>query len=120
MPATAAAAAAVSAATVSSVDTSKPPIDPTPSGILYDEERPKRPWGKYLLFGLIALVGVVALSYAGWLLLRTKSFEVPDLTGVDEAVARNEIAGNGWMIETERERSREQNQEGGETLHARF
>ena len=104
MPATAAAAAAVSAATVSSVDTSKPPIDPTPSGILYDEERPKRPWGKYLLFGLIALVGVVALSYAGWLLLRTKSFEVPDLTGVDEAVARNEIAGNGWMIETERER----------------
>ena len=105
MPATAAAAAAVSAATVSSVDTSRAPIDPTPSGILYDEERPKRPWGKYLLFGLIALVGVVALSYAGWLLLRTKSFEVPDLTGVEEAVARNEIAGNGWVIETERERS---------------
>ncbi|HSP28651.1 MAG TPA: PASTA domain-containing protein, partial [Ilumatobacteraceae bacterium] len=32
---------------------------------------------------------------------------VPDLTGVDEAVARNEIAGNGWVIETERERSDE-------------
>ena len=30
---------------------------------------------------------------------------MPDLVGVDEAVARNEIAGNGWVIETERERS---------------
>ncbi len=90
-------AAAVAAATA--------PIDPTPSGILYDEEQPGRPWGKYLLFGSIALVGIALLSYAGWLLLRTQSFEVPDLTGVEEAVARNEVAGNGWVIETERERS---------------
>jgi serine/threonine-protein kinase len=83
------------------------PIDPTPSGILYDDEEPKRPWGKYLILGLIALVGVGLLSYAGFLLLRTKSFEVPDLVGVDEAVARNEISGNGWVIQTERERSDE-------------
>lgn len=83
------------------------PIDPTPSGILYDEEKPKRSWGKYLVFGLIALIGIGLLSYAGWLLLRTKSYEVPDLTGVEEAVALNEIAGNGWVIETERERSDE-------------
>ena len=79
-------------------------VDPTPSGILYDDQA-KRPWGKYVLLGLIALIGVALLSYAGWLLLRTKSFEVPDLTGVDEAVALNEISGNGWVIETERERS---------------
>ncbi len=83
------------------------PIDPTPSGILYDEEQPKRSWGKYLVFGLIALIGIGLLSYAGWLLLRTKSYEVPDLTGVEEAVALNEIAGNGWVVETERERSDE-------------
>ena len=79
-------------------------VDPTPSGILYDDQA-KRPWGKYVLLGLIALIGVALLSYAGWLLLRTKSFEVPDLTGVDEPVALNEISGNGWVIETERERS---------------
>jgi serine/threonine-protein kinase len=112
MPAAVAAAAAVSAATVPSISvpsvsvpaTPAPPADPTPSGILYDEEA-RRPWGKYLVLGLIALIGVALLSYAGWLLLRTKSFEVPDLTGVDEAVALNEISGNGWVIETERERS---------------
>jgi beta-lactam-binding protein with PASTA domain len=83
------------------------PVDPTPSGILYDEEGSSRPWGRYVLFALVALVGVALLSYAGWLLLRTKSYEVPDLTGVDEAVALNEISGNGWEIETQRERSDE-------------
>jgi serine/threonine-protein kinase len=95
------------AATGGVESSSPPPVDPTPSGILYDEERSGRPWGKYLLLGLVVLIGVAVLSYAGWLLLRTKSFEVPDLTGVDEAVARNEIAGNGWVIEIERERSDE-------------
>jgi len=105
MPSVVAAAAATTAATTSTIDPSAP--DPTPSGILYDDEQPKRPWGKYLILGLIALVGLGLLSYAGFLLLRTKSFEVPDLVGVDEAVARNEIAGNGWVIETERERSDE-------------
>ncbi len=82
-------------------------VDPTPAGTLYDEERSSRPWGKYAVLTLIALIGIGLLSYAGWLLLRTKSFEVPDLTGVEESVALNEIAGNGWVIETERERSDE-------------
>ena len=100
MPAAALAAATASAGTA-------PPLDPTPSGILYDEEDSERSWGKYVLFGLIALVGVGLLSVAGWLLLRTKSYEVPDLVGVDEAVALDEISGNGWVIETERERSDE-------------
>jgi serine/threonine-protein kinase len=111
MPASIAAAAAASAAAATTTTTATTvagaPVDPTPSGILYDDERPRRPWGKYLLFGLIVLVGIGLLSSAGWLLLRTKSYEVPDLTGVAEAVARNEIAGNGWNIEIERERSDE-------------
>ena len=32
---------------------------------------------------------------------------MPDLIGVDEAVALNEVSGNGWVIETQRERSDE-------------
>jgi len=84
-----------------------PPPDATPPGILYDAERESRPWGKYLLIAFVALVGVALLGYAGWFLLRTESFEVPDLTGVDEAVARNEIAGNNWDVVAERERSDE-------------
>lgn len=103
MPSVVAAAAATAAATSSTID--PPALDSNSSGVLYDEEQPRRPWGKYLILGLVALIGVGLLSYAGFLLLRTKSYEVPDLVGVDEAVARNEIAGNGWVIETERERS---------------
>lgn len=89
------------------VELATAPVEPPASGVLYDEERPTRPWGKYAVISLVVLVGIGLLSYAGWLLLRTKSFEVPDLTGVEESVALNEIAGNGWVIETERERSDE-------------
>jgi len=106
MPAVAAASAG-SGADAPTVELAGVPVEPSPSGVLYDEERPKRPWGKYAVISLVVLVGIGLLSYAGWLLLRTKSFEVPDLTGVEESVALNEIAGNGWVIETERERSDE-------------
>ena len=50
---------------------------------------------------------MAALGAAAFLLLRTKSYEVPDLVGVDQAVALNEVSGNDWVIETNRERSDE-------------
>lgn len=102
MPAEMIAAAAV--ATVGSA-TAPDVIDPTPSGIIYDDEDNGKPWAKILLLALVILVGLGALSYAGWLLVRTKSYEVPDLVGIEETVALNEISGNDWIIETERERS---------------
>jgi len=101
------AAGAASGFEAPTVELATAPVEPPASGVLYDEERPKRPWGKYAAISLVVLVGIGLLSYAGWLLLRTKSYEVPDLTGVEESVALNEIAGNGWVIETERERSDE-------------
>jgi serine/threonine-protein kinase len=110
MPAVTAAAAGsavASGAEAPTVELAGVPVEPSPSGVLYDEERPRRPWGKYAVISLVVLVGIGLLSYAGWLLLRTKSFEVPDLTGVEESVALNEIAGNGWVVETQRERSDE-------------
>jgi serine/threonine-protein kinase len=94
-----------SGAEAPTIEQATAPVEP--SGVLYDEERPRRSWGKYAVISLVVLVGIGLLSYAGWLLLRTKSFEVPDLTGVEESVALNEIAGNGWVIETRRERSDE-------------
>lgn len=100
-------------APMSAVSAGAPPttqmaaVDPTSSGAIYDEERSSRPWGKYALFSLVVLVGLGLLGTAAFLLLRTKSYEVPDLTGVEESVARNEISGNGWDIQTERERSDE-------------
>lgn len=74
---------------------------------LYDEERRPRRIGKVLVLLILVLAGIGAATYAGYLLLRTKSYEVPDLVGVSEAVARNEVAGNGWEIITTHERSDE-------------
>jgi serine/threonine-protein kinase len=82
-------------------------IDPTSTGVLYDAERDARHWGRNIAIGVLILVGVVALGIAAFLLLRTKSYEVPDLVGVDQAIALNEVSGNGWVIETDRERSDE-------------
>jgi beta-lactam-binding protein with PASTA domain len=92
------------------VATAFPSGDETPGeddsgSILYDDERRPRRWGKVLFILLLVFIGIGAASYAGFLLLRTKSYEVPDLVGVPEAVARNEVAGNGWDIVTVHERS---------------
>ena len=54
---------------------------------------------------LIAAVGALAL--AGWALVRTKSYTVPDLVGIQEEVALNEISGNDWTVERNLERSDE-------------
>ncbi len=104
LPAAAAAAAAVA---TTPATTQMDVIDPTPSGVLYDDERDSRPWGKYIGIALVVVIGLVALGVAGFMLLRTKSYEVPDLVGIDQAVALNEVSGNDWVIETERERSDE-------------
>ena len=115
LPAAAAAAAAVATTPggpptdpgTGAATTQMDVVDGTPSGTLYDVERESKPWGKYIGIALLVLVGVAALGTAAFFLLRTKSYEVPDLVGIDEAVAINEVSGNGWVIETERERSDE-------------
>lgn len=102
-----ASAAAVAAAATAPPTTQMGVIDPTTPGTIYDDEQQRRPWGRYIAIGLLVVVGIVALGIAAFLLLRTKSYEVPDLVGVDEAVALNEVSGNDWVIETNRERSDE-------------
>ncbi len=74
----------------------------------YDDEQPTRRLGPIILIALVVLVGLGAVTYAGYLLFRTKSYEVPDLVGVEESVARNEVSGNGWEIIREHERSDDQ------------
>ncbi len=100
-----AASAAEAAAATTPPTTLMDAIDPTSPGTIYDDERNSRPWGRYVAIGLLVVAGIVALSVAGFLLLRTKSYEVPDLVGVDQALALNEVSGNDWVIETNRERS---------------
>lgn len=100
-------AAVAAAAATAPPTTQMDVIDPTTPGTIYDDERQRRPWGRYIAIGLLVVAGIVALGIAAFLLLRTKSYEVPDLVGVDEAVALNEVSGNDWVIETNRERSDE-------------
>jgi beta-lactam-binding protein with PASTA domain len=75
---------------------------------LYDDERPKRRVGAMVTLSLFVIAGLAAVAFAAFFLLRTKSYEVPELSGVDEAVALNEIAGNDWLVLTELERSDEE------------
>ena len=75
---------------------------------LYDDDRPKRRVGAIITLSLFLLVGLAAVAIAAFFLLRTKSYEVPELSGVDEAVALNEIADNNWLVVTEAERSDEE------------
>ena len=51
-----------------------------------------------VMLALFVVAGVAAIAFAAFYLLRTKSYEVPELAGVEEAVALNEIAGNGWVV----------------------
>ncbi|MGA9277591.1 PASTA domain-containing protein, partial [Ilumatobacter sp.] len=74
-------------------------------GELYDDAPSRRRKGPIIAMVLLLLVGLGALAYAGSLLLQTKSFTVPVLAGVSEAEALNQISGNGWELETVRERS---------------
>lgn len=74
---------------------------------LYDEEaeQRKRRKGPIVLLVVILLAGLAGLGYAYTLLTAPKSFEVPELAGVPEAQAMNQIAGNDWQITTVEERS---------------
>ena len=82
--------------------------DASAAATLYDDERPKRRVGAIVTLSLFVIAGLAAIAFAAFFLLRTKSYEVPELSGVDEAVALNEIAGNDWLVRTELERSDEE------------
>ena len=68
--------------------------------------RRRVPWK--LIVPVLVVLALAGLGVAAWRLFSTPSYEVPDLVGLDEAVALNEIAGNGWEVTTETERSDEE------------
>ena len=109
-----AATAAVATATVATAVSATPATEQMPvtavaaaqpASELYDDERPQRRTGAMIMLALFVLAGLAAVAFAAFYLLRTKSYEVPELAGVEEAVALNEISGNGWVVDIERERS---------------
>lgn len=72
----------------------------------HDPASPRRlqvPWR--LLLPLVVVVALVGLGVLAWQLFRTPAYAVPDLVGVEEPVARNQITGNGWEVSVQHERS---------------
>jgi eukaryotic-like serine/threonine-protein kinase len=70
--------------------------DPVPS-------RRRIPWRLILPF--LVVIALVGLGVLAWQLFRTPSYAVPDLVGVEEPVARNQITGYGWEVSVQHERS---------------
>ncbi len=71
-----------------------------------DPASPRRlhvPWR--LLIPLVVVAALVGLGVLAWQLFRTPVYAVPDLVGVEEPVARNQITGNGWEVSVQHERS---------------
>ena len=82
-------------------------VSEIPSTVVFDDERPRRRGLKFMIGALLLVLAIGALAVAGWALVRTKSYEVPDLVGVQEEIALNEISGNDWTIQREIDRSDE-------------
>jgi serine/threonine-protein kinase len=68
------------------------------------------PW--QVLLPLVVVVALTGLGILAWQLFRTPAYAVPDLVGVEEPVARNQITGNGWEVSVQRERSDVEPREG--------
>jgi serine/threonine-protein kinase len=83
------------------------PAGSIPGAVVFDDERPKGRKLKVTVAVVLLLVAIGALAIAGWALVRTKSYTVPDLVGIQEEVALNEISGNDWTVERDLERSDE-------------
>ena len=67
------------------------------------DRRPQVPWR--FLIPLVVVAALVGLGLLAWQLFRTPVYAVPDLVGVEEPVARNQITGNGWEVSVQHERS---------------
>ena len=70
-------------------------------------QRKRRGWLK-ALGAFLVLAALAGLAYLAYVLFRTPTHEVPDLTGLTEADARAQTADFDWHIEVQRERSDEE------------
>jgi serine/threonine-protein kinase len=80
-------------------------LDGGPGAWGADPVNPRRriPWR--LILPVLVIVALVGLGVLAWQLFRTPAYAVPDLVGVEEPVARNQITGYGWEVSVQHERS---------------
>ncbi|MCU1504053.1 MAG: putative serine/threonine protein kinase, partial [Ilumatobacteraceae bacterium] len=77
-----------------------------PAPVLYDEEHPpRRHRSRWWWFIPILLVLAAAGGTVAYLVNRTVSHRVPDLTGLSQGAALNQVSGLGWTTLTPQEAS---------------
>jgi beta-lactam-binding protein with PASTA domain/serine/threonine protein kinase len=77
--------------------------------VITDERRPRRRFPSRVVVPIVVSIVVVlalgALGVVAWRLFSTPSYEVPDLVGLDEAAALEQIEGNDWVVTVTSERN---------------
>jgi serine/threonine-protein kinase len=91
----------------------QPVVDGSGGTLFYNEEflePPRRRRRGWIAAAVVLVVALLAGGFVTFLLLKEDSYTVPDLTGISEGVARNQVAENGWDVVVQTERDDDQAQ----------
>jgi eukaryotic-like serine/threonine-protein kinase len=67
--------------------------------------RPKKRWGRRLIIAAVALVLIAGVGVGAYFTVLNPKNPVPQLVGLTEAEARNQVSQFGWTVEVLKERS---------------
>ena len=67
--------------------------------------RPKKRWGRRLIIAAVALVLIAGVGAGAYFTVLNPKNPVPQLVGLTEAEARNQVSQFGWTVEVLKERS---------------
>jgi serine/threonine-protein kinase len=67
--------------------------------------RPKKRWGRRLIIAAVALVLIAGVGAGAYFTVLNPKNPVPQLVGLTEAEARNQVSEFGWTVEVLKERS---------------
>ena len=67
--------------------------------------RPKKRWGRRLIIAAVALVLIAGVGAGAYFTVLNPKNPVPQLVGLTEAEARNQVSQFGWAVEVLKERS---------------
>lgn len=99
-----------SAAALPEVVAAAPGVDVAEESHIYDQslDEPRRRRTGWILGVIVLIVALAASGLLAYRLVADRSHAVPALTGLSEAIARNQVAAKGWTVVVQTERNDEQ------------